>query len=136
MTNHVIEELDQKGLRNFALTFGAVVVVLFGLFFPWVLTSNFPLWPWSLWLFLAVWGFSAPLTVRPFYRAWMKLGLLLSKITTPLFLGIVYYIVITPTGLIARLFRSDPLQRNCTPASDTFRVESSEKSHKHMENPF
>lgn len=136
MTNHTIEELDRKGLRKFALTFGAMVVALFGLFFPWVLRSDFPLWPWFLWLLLAAWGVAAPMTLRPFYRAWMKFGLLLSRITTPLVLGIVYYVVITPTGLIARLFRSDPLQRNCKQACDTFRVESPEKPHEHMENPF
>ena len=56
MTNHAIAELDQKGLRNFALTFGAMFAALFGLFFPWVMTSSFPLWPWFLWLFMAVWG--------------------------------------------------------------------------------
>ena len=136
MNNHAIEELDRKGLRNFALTFGAIVVSLFGLFFPWILTSSFPLWPWLLWLFLAAWSVAAPMTLRPFYRAWMKLGLLLSKITTPLVLGIIYYVVITPTGLIAGLFRSDPLQRNCKQASDTFRVESTKKPREHMEKPF
>ena len=136
MTNHEIEELDQKGLRNFALTFGAIIAVLFGLLFPWVFTSGFPLWPWLLCLFLAAWGVAAPMTLRPFYFAWMKFGLLLSKITTPLVLGIIYYGVITPTGLIAGLFRKDPLQRNCQQAAETFRVESAQRPREHMENPF
>ena len=136
MTNHAIAELDQKGLRNFALTFGAMFVALFGLFFPWIMTSSFPLWPWFLWLFMAVWGVTAAKTLRPFYRAWMKFGLLMSKVTTPLILGIIYYVVITPTAVIARVFRSDQLHRDCKQPCDTFRVESAKKPRDHMENPF
>jgi O-antigen/teichoic acid export membrane protein len=136
MTDHAIEELDRRGLRNFGLTFGAVIVVLFGLFFPWVLGLSFPSWPWLVWLFLAVWSFTAPMTLRPFYRGWMKFGLLISKITTPLVMGTVYYAAIVPTGLIASLFRRDPLHRDCEQGVETFRIESSERSREHMENPF
>jgi len=136
MTEHAIEELDRKGLRNFALTFGAMVVALFGLLLPWLLGFAFPVWPWYLWLILAVWGVAAPMTLRPFYRGWMRFGLVMGKITTPLILGIVYYVVITPTGLIAGLFRSDPLKRDCKEAGETFRVESTSKPSQHMENPF
>ena len=109
-----IAELDERGLRSFALTFGGIIAALFGLGFPWLLASSIPLWPWLLWLLLAVWGVAAPKTLRPLYRAWMKFGILLSRVTTPLVLGIFYYAVLTPTGLMARLFRSDPLQRNCS----------------------
>ncbi|MEH6585160.1 MAG: SxtJ family membrane protein [Halioglobus sp.] len=136
MANHLIEELDQKGYRNFALSFGAIVATLFGVIFPWILAASFPVWPWLLWSILAFWGLLAPMTLRLFYRAWMKFGLLLSKVTTPLVLGIVYYAVITPTGLIASLFRSDPLQRDCKLDCDTYRVKSPQKSHEHMKNPF
>jgi hypothetical protein len=38
--NHKIPELDRKGLREFGLMTGAVVVVIFGLFFPWLLELN------------------------------------------------------------------------------------------------
>jgi hypothetical protein len=89
-----------------------------------------------LWLFMAVWSVTAAKTLRPFYRAWMKFGLLMSKVTTPLILGIIYYVVITPTAVIARVFRSDQLQRDCKQSCDTFRVESAKKPHDHMKNPF
>ncbi len=136
MADHVIEELDRKGLRNFGVTFGAVIAVLFGLFLPWLFDIGFPLWPWLAGLVFALWGVAAPLTLRPFYRSWMTFGLLLSRITTPLVLGIVYYLVITPTGLVARLFRDDPLQRDSKDSRDSFRTESSPRPPDHMENPF
>ena len=42
MTEHAIEELDRRGLRNFAITFGGVVVALFGLLLPWLLGADLP----------------------------------------------------------------------------------------------
>src|SRR3954465_5114197 len=42
-------------------------------------------------------------------RGWMKLGLLLHKITNPIFLGGMYPIAIVPTGLMMRAFGLDPM---------------------------
>jgi hypothetical protein len=52
-------------------------------------------------------------------RAWMSFALLLSKVTTPIFLGIVYFLVITPIGLLMRVFGKQPLRR---PATESFFV--------------
>ena len=43
--DHIIPDLDRKGLREFGLTTGAAIVVIFGLFFPWMLELDWPLWP-------------------------------------------------------------------------------------------
>jgi len=42
-------------------------------------------------------------------RGWMKLGLLLHRITNPIFLGGMYVIAIVPTGLMMRAFGVDPM---------------------------
>ena len=67
--DHVIPELGRKGLREFGLTFGIIVVVIFGLFFPWLLEIDWPAWPWMVaapfWLLALV----QPLWLRPIYRA-------------------------------------------------------------------
>src|SRR5262245_32307532 len=47
----------------------------------------------------------------PVYRAWMGLAEVLSKVTTPIFMGIVYFLVLTPLGLILRLAGKHPLGR-------------------------
>ena len=88
---HEIAELDRKGLHDFGLVTGGIFVALFGLFFPWVLELSFPTWPWVLGGILAIWGLAAPGTLRPIYQVWMKFGLLLSRITTPIVLGIVFF---------------------------------------------
>ena len=40
-----IPELDHTGLREFGLTTGVAVIVIFGLFFPWILGRDWPAWP-------------------------------------------------------------------------------------------
>lgn len=44
-------------------------------------------------------------------RGWMRLAELMSAVTTPVFLGIVYYVVFTPIGLVMRLFGRQPMRR-------------------------
>ena len=60
---------------------------------------------------LSVAGILIPSRLGPVYRAWMVLALTISKVTTPVFLGVVYFLVVTPIGLAMRLFRRNPLTR-------------------------
>lgn len=54
-------------------------------------------------------GAVIPARLGPIYRGWMGMALLISRVTTPVFLGIVYFLVLTPTGLIMRLFGKRPI---------------------------
>lgn len=38
------------------------------------------------------------------------MALVISKVTTPIFMGIVYFLVLTPTGLLMRLFGNKPIE--------------------------
>ena len=43
-----------------------------------------------------------PRQLRAVDYAWMKLALLISKITTPIFMGVIYFVVLTPVGALRR----------------------------------
>jgi Saxitoxin biosynthesis operon protein SxtJ len=133
---HEIAELDRRGLRDFGLVTGAIFMALFGLFFPWMLEIAIPIWPWVLGGVLAVWGLAAPATLKPVYRAWMRVGLLLNRITTPIVLGVVFFLVIFPTGLVMRLFGRDPMARRLDDDVKSYRVPSSKAAKENMERPF
>ena len=133
--DHEIKDLDAKGLRQFALTTGGIVAVLFGLFFPWLLERPVPRWPWVIAGVLVLWGLVAPTTLKPVYRGWMRLGLLLSKVTTPIIMGVVFYLVITPTGIWRRLAKKDSLARRFEPGG-TYRVPSHKAPIRNLEKPF
>jgi hypothetical protein len=62
-------------------------------------------------LVLALGGYVAPARLGAPYRAWMAFALALSRVTTPLFLGVVYFAVFTPLGVVLRLLGRRPLRR-------------------------
>jgi len=134
--DHQISELDDKGLREFAFVTAGLFAGLFGIFFPWLFSAAYPYWPWVLAATLVSWGLVAPLTLRPVYRAWMKFGLLLSRITTPLVLGIVFYFVVFPIGFVMRLTGWDAMSRRFDDSADSYRVASTKPKREKMERPF
>lgn len=134
-TMHDIPEIDSPGLRRFAFTMAAIVAVLFGLFFPWLLERPIPRWPWIFAALFVTWGLAAPATLRPVYRGWMRFGLLLNKVTSPLIMGIVFYLVVTPMGLIWRLFGSS-LPKSLDKSSATYRKHSEKSRPEDLERPF
>ncbi len=65
----------------------------------------------ALGVLLFVGGLIVPRHLGPVQRAWMQLALLISKVTTPIFMGVVFFLVITPAGVLARAFGHKPLLR-------------------------
>jgi len=133
---HPIPDLDAGGLRRFALTTGAIIAVLFGLVLPWLFGLRFPIWPWPLAVILMLWGLTAPASLRPVYRGWMRIGLLMSRVTTPLILGLVFFVVFVPAGLIMRLSGHDPMKRGMLPDAPSYREPSHAAVPESMERPY
>lgn len=109
-----LDDLRQKALtpregRKFGVTVGGAFVLLAGIsrwrghdLAPWIMGgAGFAL--------LAA-AALIPGRLSPVHRAWMRLGLLLSKVTTPIFMSLVYFVVLTPTGMLIRLLGRNPLK--------------------------
>ena len=54
-------------------------------------------------------GMVIPTRLGPVQGAWMGLAHAISKVTTPVLMGITYFVVLVPIGLVMRLFGRDPL---------------------------
>ena len=54
-------------------------------------------------------GLVIPTLLGPVERAWMKLAHLISKVTTPIVMGVMYLLVLTPVGLLRRTFGGNPM---------------------------
>jgi hypothetical protein len=93
-------------------SFGVVMMVFFALVACWpLLRDQSPRW----WAFVISSVFGVLAWLRPSVLAglnqqWMKLGLLLGKIVSPIALGILFYAVLTPMGIVMRLAGKDPLR--------------------------
>jgi hypothetical protein len=133
---NTIPELDAKGLRDFGLLTGGIVAVLFGLLLPWLLDRAWPVWPWLIGGGLAAWGVAAPLTMRPLYRGWMRLGLLIGKVMTPFILAVLFFLVVTPVGMVRRLVAGDPMPKHRDGSAETYRVAISKRSPEDLKRPF
>ena len=135
MTN--IPKLDDKGLRKFGLTTGVIIVILFTLFFPWVFDmATMPLWPWVLAGLLWLPALIMPSVLRPVYTTWMKIGHAIGWVNTRIILGLLFYVMILPMGLIMRLFGKDPMARKTDKSASSYRIKSSSEAKERLEKPF
>jgi len=132
----LIPELDAAGLRKFGINTGLIVVGLFGLALPFIFELQFPVWPWVIALILIVWALIAPASLTGVYRGWMRIGLLLNRIVSPIVLGIVFFLVVTPMGLIMRLTGRDPMARRSNSNRKSCRIPSEVRHSKHVEHPY
>lgn len=136
MNNGTEHEMDAGELRKFGLSTGAIVAVLFGMVIPWIWDLRYPLWPWIILAVLGGWGLIAPASLLPVYRNWMRFGLLISKITTPIIMGIVFFAVIMPVGVVMRIFGWDPMSRKFDDGLESYRVDSDHISVSTLEKPY
>jgi hypothetical protein len=124
-----------KELRQFGFVVGGVVTVI-GLW-PVVFRSESPrLWAMILGGLLIVLGAVVPRSLKQVYHGWMKVGHVLGSINTRIILGIIYYLLITPMGLIMRLIGKDSLHRAFAQDAATYRVVRAPRSRQHMRNQF
>ena len=133
---HDIPQLDRAGLRKFGLTTGGIVAVLFGLLLPWLFDRALPLWPWIVFGILALLAVAVPNALGPVYRGWMKVGNVLGWINTRIILGLVFFVIVFPVGLLRRLFGSDPMRRKLDAQADSYRVPSTKQLPNKLERPF
>lgn len=96
--------------RTFGLLFIGVFAVLaaYGLWSDWStgLIQAFSIISASIALVTLL----APKLLTPFNKAWYQLGLLLGKVVSPIVLGVLFFIVITPVAIAMRLAGRDALK--------------------------
>jgi len=131
-----IPDLDRDELRKFGLTTGAIVAVLFGGLIPWMWDFRYPTWPWIVFGILGALAILAPMLLQSVHRNWMRIGLLISKVTTPVIMGFVFFLLIMPVGIIIRIAGRDPMHRTLEASADTYRVDPQVSAHGSLENPY
>lgn len=113
------EAVEGGGDRAFGLVFAAVFTGL-GVYALWSGSSVSPL----LWLggaaVFAVAAVFAPGLLGPLNRLWTAFGLLLHRIVSPLLMGIIFFLVVTPIAWMMRWKGKDPLRLARDPAAETY----------------
>ena len=97
-------------------SFGLVFFIVFLLIAIYPLSNNEEIRLWSLFLsflFLVLGIFNSKI-LTPLNKIWFKFGIFLGKIISPIVMGIVFFIVVTPIGLLMRLLKKDLLNLKFT----------------------
>ena len=118
--------------RNFGIVF--FVVFLLIALYPIINNQNVRIWSLIIASIFFILGIINSNLLNPLNKVWFKFGLLLGKFISPLVMGIIFFLVVTPTGLIMRLFRKDLLNLKYNENS-TYWVEKNEPKSE-MKNQF
>jgi Saxitoxin biosynthesis operon protein SxtJ len=103
-------------------SFGIVFAVVFTIIGCWPLLTSGPVRLWALVvaaLFLSL-ALAAPKALAPLNRHWMKFGLLLGRIVSPIVLFLVYIVAVVPSGILMRLMGRDPMHRQFDPTVNSY----------------
>lgn len=136
MMMHPIPKLNRKELRDFGLLTGAIIVVVFGLLLPWLRGHSLPKIPWIIAIILWFLSFLTPTTLQPIYQVWMQIGLVLGWFNTRIILGLIFYGIMMPMGVIMRLLNRDSMAREFEVNLSTYRLPSQPKTKASMEKPY
>jgi len=128
---------DRKALRQFGLLFGAFLVALFGVLFPWLAGHLWQRWwAWYAGGAIAALALAWPGALYPLHRGWMAFGAVAGWVNTRLILLLLFYAVILPVGLAMRLFGADPMGRRAPRNADSYRQAGASRDRQHVEKPY
>jgi hypothetical protein len=113
--------------RSFGLVFAAAFSLL-AAYLAWHGSGWWPaaLAPAPVFLLLAL---AQPALLAPLNRGWTKVGLTLGAIVAPVVMALVYFAIITPMALLARLLGKDFLRLARDPAASTYWIERKTQDH-------
>ena len=117
-------------------SFGIVFFVFFFIIGIWPLLNNetYRLWSIIISFIFLILGLINSNLLTPLNLLWFKFGLLLGKIVSPLVMGLIFFLVVTPTGLLMKIFRKDLLSLKYNNKS-TYWIENNGQKSK-MKNQF
>ena len=93
--------------RNFGIVFFVVFLIIS--FYPLTYDGDIIRWSFVISIIFLILGLINSKTLTPFNRLWFKFGILLGRIISPIIMGIIFFFVVTPIGLIMRIFGKDVL---------------------------
>ena len=117
-------------------SFGIVFFIVFLIVSLWPLLNNDQIRYWALFvsiLFLFL-GIINSKLLTPLNQTWFKFGLFLGKIISPFVMGIIFFLVVTPIGLLMRIIKKDLLNLRFN-KNKSYWIEKNEPKSK-MKNQF
>ena len=107
---HKEKEIKIGSNRNFGIVF-FIVFLLIGLW-PLLSKGEIRIWSLSIAIIFFILGLLNSKLLNPLNKAWFKFGIFLGNFIAPIVMGIIFFFVVTPTGILMRIFGKDLLNLN------------------------
>lgn len=127
--------IEKKELRNFGLIVGGIFCLI-GIWPAIRHGEGLRLWAVVPGALLIPLGLIAPTVLAPLFKIWMKVGHVMGWVNTRIILGILYFGLITPMGVVMRLFGWDSMRRAFSPNAESYRVVRHARQRNHMTRQF
>jgi hypothetical protein len=135
-SDHSTQAPDAQELRKFGFIFAAIFIGLFELLIPWLKDRPLPLWPLYVAVPIATLALVWPLALGPFYKVWMKFGLIAGAINTRIIMSLIFFIMLTPIAWLMRALGKDLLALRLDRAADSYRINSAVRAKEQVEKPY
>ena len=118
----------KKEIRLWALVMAAILFVIAGIqYLIWAHTRTATVF-WLLCAFFLLFGLIMPGALKPIYKLWLKFAAVLAWVNTRLILGLMFYLVFTPIGLLLRLLRVDLIKQRWDRDASTYWIRRPSKT--------
>ena len=127
-----MDEIKISSNRSFGIVF--FIVFLLIALYPLLKGSDLRIWSLVISFVFLVLGLINSKILTSLNRLWFKFGLLLGRFISPLIMGIIFFVVVTPIGIMMRLLKKDLLNLKYNKKETYWIIKSGPKSK--MKNQF
>ena len=102
-----MENIKISSNRSFGIVFFAVFLIV--AIYPLINSGDIRIWSLVISIIFLIFGLFNSKLLTPLNQLWYKFGILLGKFISPIIMGIIFFFVVTPIGLILKIFGKDVL---------------------------
>ena len=102
-----MEDIKISSNRSFGIVFFIVFLII--AIYPLINNGDLRIWSLVISIIFLILGLINSKFLTPLNKLWFKFGLLLGRLISPIIMGIIFFFVVTPIGLILRIFGKDVL---------------------------
>ena len=102
-----MDEVKISSNRSFGIVF--FIVFLLIAFYPLIYDGDIKIWSLILSLIFLILGLVDSKILTPLNKVWYHFGIFLGKFISPIIMGLIFFVVVTPIGLLMRVLRKDLL---------------------------
>ena len=116
-----MDEIKLGSNRSFGIVF--FIVFLLIAIYPLINQGEIRIWSLIISFLFLFFGLLNLKILTPLNKLWFRFGLFLGKIISPIIMGVIFFLVVTPIGLLMRFFGKDVLNLKLNKKKSSYWIE-------------